>query len=346
MANLKQVAARAGVSTATVSNVLAGVARVSERTRQRVLTVARELDYHPDLIAQSLRKRTTRTLGMVIPDIANPFFPQLVRGAEDAAWENQYLVITFNTDEQAQRERVAVSLMRSRQVDGLLVVAGPHPEGNKEILNAIQSGISTVLLDRNLSGAAADAVLVDNRAAARRGVEEILRTGSRRVAFIRGPETLENARERLLGFEEGMRKAGVAVDASLILPGDYHRQAGYERTLHLLRMATPPEAIFAANGMMAAGVLDALAEFPFARTRSIVIGHFDDLPASSHLPWTVVTVSQPAYEIGFQGTRLLLDRIAGRADARRVEVRLHATVKVRKAGAAVAQVFATLPGEA
>ncbi|MGH9664626.1 MAG: LacI family DNA-binding transcriptional regulator, partial [Bryobacteraceae bacterium] len=203
MANLKQVAARAGVSTATVSNVLAGVARVSERTRQRVLAAALDLDYHPDLIAQSLRKRTTRTFGMVIPDIANPFFPQLVRGAEDAAWENQYLVITFNTDEQAQRERVAVSLMRSRQVDGLLVVAGPHPDGNKEILNAAASGIPTVLLDRNLPGSPVDAVLVDNRAAARRGVEEILRTGSRRVAFIRGPETLENAGERLLGFEDG-----------------------------------------------------------------------------------------------------------------------------------------------
>src|SRR5690242_16872372 len=112
MANLKQVAERAGVSTATVSNVLAGIARVSERTRQRVLAAVRELDYHPDLIAQSLRTRSTKTLGMIIPDIANPFFPQLVRGAEDAAWEERYLVITFNTDEQRERERSALALMR------------------------------------------------------------------------------------------------------------------------------------------------------------------------------------------------------------------------------------------
>ena len=309
-----------------------------------MLAAARDLDYHPDLIAQSLRKRTTRTFGMVIPDIANPFFPQLVRGAEDAAWESQYLVITFNTDEQAQRERVAISLMRSRQVDGLLVIAGPHASGNKEILNAAQSGIPTVLLDRNLPGSPADAVLVDNRSAARLGVEEILRAGSRRVAFISGPEAVENARERLLGFEDGMKKAGIPVDPPLILHGDYHRKAGFERALDLLRLASPPDAIFAANGMMAAGVIDALAEFPFARTRHIVIGHFDDFPTARPLPWTVVTVSQPAYEIGFQGARVLLDRVTGRAGTRRVEVRLQATVRIRKPEAAIAQVFAALPG--
>src|SRR6185437_14795160 len=101
----------------------------------------------------------------------------------------------------------------------------------------------------------------------------------------------------------------VPVDSSLVLPGDYHRQAGYDRTLDLVRLASPPDAIFAANGMMAAGVFDALSEFPFARTRHVVIGHFDDFPTAPPLPWTVVTVSQPAYEIGFQGARVLLDRV-------------------------------------
>lgn len=337
MANLKQVAERAGVSTATVSKVLAGIARVSDATRKRVLATARELDYHPDLIAQSLRKRSTRTVGMVIPDITNPFFPQLVRGAEDAAWEDKYLVITFNTDEQPERERVAISLMRSRRVDGLLIIAGPHPESRQGVLNAVESGMPTVVLDRTLPGALLDSVLVDNRSATRRGVEEVLRAGCRRIAFLCGPPSLENAKERRIGYEDAVKRAGIPLDPALIVPGDYHRDSGYWQTLRLLKLARPPDAIFAANGMMAIGVLDALAEFPAAETRDFVIGHFDDLVAAPRLPWTIVTVSQPGYEIGFQGARLLLERIAGRGDSRRVEVRLHATIKVRRPAAPLPQ---------
>ncbi|HTM48742.1 MAG TPA: LacI family DNA-binding transcriptional regulator [Bryobacteraceae bacterium] len=330
MANLKQVAERAGVSTATVSNVLAGIARVSERTRQRVLAAVRELDYHPDLIAQSLRTRSTKTLGMIIPDIANPFFPQLVRGAEDAAWEERYLVITFNTDEQRERERSALALMRSRRVDGLLVIVSPLEDGRNEILQAAKSGMPIVALDRKLEGAGMDLVLVDNRMAARRAVEEMMRSGGRRIAFIGGPESLENARERRQGYEDALRKAGVGIDPDLIAPGDYHRDSGYRQTERLLALPAPPDAIFAANGMMAIGVMDALSELPLTRTRQLVIGHFDDLASAPPAPWSTVTVSQPAYELGFQGAKLLLDRIAGRGDRQRVEIRLQATVKVRR----------------
>lgn len=337
MANLKQVAERAGVSTATVSNVLAGIARVSERTRQRVLAAVRELDYHPNLIAQSLRKKSTRTLGMIIPDIVNPFFPQLVRGAEDAAWEEQFLVLTFNTDEQPDRERMAVSLMRSRRVDGLLVIPGTHPEGKKQILDAVESGIPVVVLDRRIAGAALDSVLVDNRSAARRGVEAMLREGCRRIAFIQGPESLENARERRKGYEDGLRKAGLPVESSLMGPGDYHRDSGRRQAQALLRVSPPPDGIFAANGMMAVGAVESLSEIPLAETRRLVIAHFDDLAVTMPSPWTIVTVSQPAYEMGFQGARLLVDRIAGRGEERRVEVRLQAAVRVRPQESAVCQ---------
>jgi DNA-binding LacI/PurR family transcriptional regulator len=348
MANLKQVAERAGVSTATVSNVLAGIARVSERTRQRVMRAVEELDYHPDLIAQSLRKKSTRTLGMIIPDIVNPFFPQLIRGAEDAAWEEEFLVLTFNTDEQPDRERRAVTLMRSRRVDGILVIAGPHGDGKKEILDAARAGIPVVVLDRRLPGAPFDSVLVDNRLAARRCVEEILRLGCRRIAFIEGPQSLENARERRLGYEDGLRKAGLAVDPTLIVPGDYHRDSGFRQAGALLAREDPPDSIFAANGMMAVGVVEALGQLPAQRTANLVIAHFDDLAVTMPSPWTIVTLSQPAYEMGFQGARLLVDRIAGRGDPRRVEIRLQATLRVRQKGLALYPVAPTvedaLPG--
>ncbi len=327
--NLKQVAQRAGVSTATVSNVLAGIARVSERTRQRVLAAVRELDYQPDLIAQSLRTRSTRTLGMLIPDITNPFFPQLLRGAEDAAWEDKFVVLTFNTDEQIERERAAIALMRARRIDGLLVIAGPHPESKVEIIKAAKSGVPTVALDRKLDNAPVDNVVVDNRAAARKGVEEMLRQGCRRVAFIGGPESLANARARRMGYEDALKKAGLTPDPALSLAGDYHRDSGYRQGYALLRMSNPPDGIFAANGTMAIGVLEALTELWSARAGEMVVGHFDDMLLTPPAPWTLVTVSQPVYEIGYQGARLLLDRLHGRAEAAHIEIRLHATVRVR-----------------
>jgi LacI family transcriptional regulator len=327
--NLKDVAARAGVSTATVSNVLTGIARVGEQTRERVLAAVRELDYHPDLIAQSLRKRSTRTLGMMIPDIANPFFPQLVRGAGDAAWDQKYSLIIFNTDEQIEREHVAMSVLRARRVDGLLVIAGPHPESRNEIERATLSGIPTVILDRKLDTCAMDCVLVDNRSAARRGVEEMIRAGCRRIAFISGPASVSNARERRQGYEDALVKSNLALHDALIRPGDYHRDSGYQQGKILMSAPLPPDGIFAANAMMAIGVLDALMEFPLGSADNVVIGHFDDLPITPPSPWTIVTVSQSGYEMGYQGARLLLDRISGNGGPERVEIRLQAPIRVR-----------------
>jgi LacI family transcriptional regulator len=342
VSNLKQVAERAGVSTATVSNVLAGTARVSEATRARVLRAVSELDYHPDLIAQSLRKRNSRTLGMIIPDIANPFFPQIVRGAEDAAWEEGFLLLTLNTDEKAQREQLAISAMRARRVDGLLVIAGPHADSESTIQSAAQKGLPLVTLDRQLKAGAFDCVLLDNRPAVREGVTAMMRAGCRRIGYIGGPDVFLNARERLKGYIDGLTRAGIEFDSSLVLAGDYHRECGYRHALALLSLPSPPDGIFAANGMMALGIFDALMRFPLQSTQNIVIGHLDDLPFTPLPPWTVIAVSQPTYEIGYRGAQLLLSRIRGEGGPGQKEIRLSSTIQLREKPANAFQAFAGL----
>lgn len=345
MANLKQVAERVGVSTATVSNVLAGTARVSEATRARVLRAVSEMDYHPNLIAQSLRKRNSRTLGMIIPDIANPFFPQIVRGAEDAAWEEGFLLLTFNTDEKPQREQLAISALRARRVDGLLVIAGPHTASELAIESAAKTGLPVVALDRQLKSGAFDCVLLDNRPAVREGVTAMIRAGCRRIGYIGGPEVFLNARERRKGYMDALVRSGADVDSSLVLTGDYHRESGYRQAMTLLSRSSPPDGVFAANGMMALGIFDALIQFPLQSTHHMVIGHVDDLPFTPSLPWTVIAVSQPTYEIGYRGTQLLLSRVRGEAGPGQKEIRLSSTVQVREKPTNGFQSFAGLAAE-
>jgi LacI family transcriptional regulator len=280
---------------------------------------------------------------MIIPDIANPFFPQIVRGAEDAAWEEGFLLLTFNTDEKAKREQLAISAMRARRVDGLLVIAGPHPESESAIEGAARAGIPIVTLDRQLKSGAFDCVLLDSRPAVREAVTAMIRTGCRRIGYIGGPNVLLNARERLKGYMDALARAGNEVDSSLVLEGDYHRESGYRHTTTLLSLPSPPDGIFAANGMMALGIFDALMNSRVRSVPEMVIGHVDDLPFTLLPPWTVITCSQPTYEIGYQGAQLLLSRIRAEAGPGQKEIRLSSTIQCREKPANAFQAFTGLP---
>jgi LacI family transcriptional regulator len=243
---------------------------------------------------------------------------------------------TFNTDEKAHAS--SRNLNHARRADGLLVIAGPPRKRNCGPER--REGRLPLVTDRQLNLRRSTA-LPDSRPAVREGVTAMIRAGRRRTAASQ-VRRISQRYERRKGYMDALARAGIEVDSSLMLAGDYHRESGYRHAMTLLTLPSPPDGIFAANGMMALGIFDALMRLPLQNTQHMVIGHLDDLPFTPLPPWTVITVSQPTYEIGYQGTQLLLSRIRGEAGAGQKEIRLSSTIQTREKPANAFETFAGL----
>jgi LacI family transcriptional regulator len=329
MSTIVEVAKRARVSVGTVSNVIRGNPQVGRDLRERVEATILELDYHPNEIARSLKVNQTKMLGMVLPDITNPFFPEIIRGAEDKAFERGYLLVTANTDEQIERERRVVSALRSRRVDGLLLACAPGGH-SKHIRGLMDSGISVVCLDRVPVGVKVDVVLLDNVRGSQDCVRHLIRVGYRSVAIITGPLEIQNARERLRGYENALREEGIKVSRDLILQGDFRRESGYLLAKELLLRRSRPSAIFVCNGVMTLGVLEALEEVGVRCPQDIAVATFDDLAVDRSFHPRLTVVAQPGYEIGARGATLLMDRVEGKMTGKPETIRMPPTLIVRE----------------
>jgi LacI family transcriptional regulator len=331
MPTIKEVARRAKVSVGTVSNVVSASAPVSHNLRERVLKAIRELDYQPNHVARSLKVRQTHMLGMVISDITNPFFPQLVRGAEDAALRHNYLLVTFNTDDHLEREKQILTVLRTRRVDGILLVVSPNSSDLTHIRNTIAAGIPIVCLDRVPPGLPLDSVSTDNVRGAEMCVRHLLSLGHTRIGIITGVLELQTASDRLKGYENAVRESGLPIDRDLIREGDFRMEAGYRLGKGLLLSARPPSALFATNAMMGLGVVKATEELGLRCPEDVAIAMFDDLPLAEALRPHLTAVAQPAYAIGFQGTELLIERIEGKGAGKQpVSIHLEPELRVRE----------------
>jgi LacI family transcriptional regulator len=330
MATIKEVAGRARVSVGTVSNVIGGVVAVRGNLKERVVKAMEELDYHPDHNARSLKTRQTKMLGMVISDITNPFFPQLVRGAEDVAVENGYLLVTFNTDDKLEREKQVLSMLRSRRVDGLLLVTAPNGGNVDHIKSALAADIPIVCLDRIPRGLPVDSITVDNLNGAEICVRHLLQLGHTRIATIAGSSDLQTARERLKGYENALRGKGLPVDPVLVREGNFRIDSGYRLGKELCLLSEPPTAIFVANGMMALGVLKAFRELGLECPGDMALAAFDGFPNTEGFRPEITFVSQPSYEMGSKGAQLLIQRIGGQLPARRTHIRLDPELNARE----------------
>ncbi len=327
MATIKEVARRARVSVGTVSNVMSGTVPVSVKLRERVEAVIRDLDYHPNHVARSLKIRQTMMLGIVISDLTNPFFPLVVRGAEDAAWKSRYMLLTFNCDDQVERERQVLTALRTRRVDGILLVAASTEGDLTHIRAATAAGIPIVCLDRTLKGLQLDSVTVDNRLGARECVEHLIVGGHRRIGIITGPLELQIARERLDGYRDALANARIPVDPALIADGHFRAEAGFEAAREILKQR--PTAVFSSNAMMALGLLRAIGEAGLRCPEDVAVATFDDPVFSESLRPRLSSVAQPAYELGYKGAELLMRRIAD-PGARRTRIVLKTELRIRE----------------
>jgi DNA-binding LacI/PurR family transcriptional regulator len=332
MPSIKKVAEIAGVSVGTVSHVITGSVKVSDPLRLKVQDAIRKLNYHPNHVARSLKTSKTRTLGIIVPDMTVSFYPQVIRGAEMAARQMGYSLIAVNSDEDGERQKELLSLLRSQRVEGILLVVAAAPTPINQLSLILDASIPMVCLDRIPDRIPVDSVSVEDEEAAEMGVTHLIEMGARSIAVVTGPPALKNERRRLQGYKQALQKAGIPVDESLIWrgslrPGDVAEvcRQGFAG------LSTQPDAIFCTNGPTALGVLRALRDRGMAIPRDIAFATFDELTVDDLFSPSITTVVQPAYDIGFKAAQILLDRIEGKAESDKpITIRLPAILKVRE----------------
>jgi LacI family transcriptional regulator len=331
MPTLHDVARAAGVSIATVSATINGTAFVSSSLQERVRRAIAEVGYHPDAIARSLKTRTTKTLGLIISDISNPFFTALVRGLEDVANAHGYTLILCNTDERVEKEQAYLQLLRSRRVDGLIMapVGGARDYAD---LPAMITG-PVVFIDRRVP-APADVVVVDNVRGAAEVTRYLLELGHRRIGVIAGLPRISTSEERLGGYRQALAEVGMQPDPGLLKVGYSRLEGGHEAALDLLALSVRPTAVFATNNLMAIGLMRAVAERGLRCPADISVACFDDFEWASVFHPRLTTVAQPTYEMGKRAAELVLARLAGDRMEGRQEIILGPRLIVRDSCAA------------
>lgn len=309
MASIRDVAELANVSTATVSHVLNGTRYVSPKLTERVQTAMVELDYRPDAVAQSLRRRKTLTLGLLLPSVEIPFFASVVYSIERSASDHDYNIILCNSDWQMPTELAHLRDLLARRVDGLICIsAGMSPT---EIAPVIEGGTPVVMFERQMPGIGLDAVGIDNELGAYEATRHLLELGYRRIGIIQGMAISSVSDERLCGYRQALDDAGVSFDDSLLFRGDYLPETGRVATEHFLSLPKRPSAIFAFNDLMALGVLHALNKHQLDVPKDVAVVGFDDIALSRHTSPGLTTVRQPLMQMGRRAVELLLQRIEG-----------------------------------
>jgi LacI family transcriptional regulator len=305
---IKKVAESAGVSIATVSRAFADPQAVSDELRVRVLEAARLLSYRPSRAARTLRVGTSQAVGVIIPDLQNPFFTDVVRGIGSVLQPAGYTLLLSNADEDASRERDILETFRAEGVAGIIFV--PINAARDTYRQLLAPPVHTVAVDRLPSGLRVDLVTVDNVEGTRVGVAHLIALGHRDVALLGGPLKHSTATERDLGYQQALRAAGLPVRSDLIYHGDFREGGGYDGIKLLIALARRPTAVFVANNLMTLGALRALHEVGLRIPDDVALVGFDDMPWATSLNPPLTAVSQPAQEIGSSAAELLLDRIA------------------------------------
>jgi LacI family transcriptional regulator len=261
------------------------------------------------VIARSLRTRETQTVGVVVSDITNPFFTNIVRAIEDEVLKQGYNIILCDTDEKPEREQVYLRLLMGRRVDGLIVAPS---SGNADLLQlAIESGYPTVLLDRSIPGLDADVVLSDNEGGAFDAVSYLVGIGHRRIGIIAGRLEVSTGADRMAGYVRAIKAHGIPVDESLIEVAQFKREIAYEKTREMLARPEPPTALFVCNNAMTAGAMAAVKAAGKKVPKDISVVGFDDSEWAALMDPPLTVVAQPIVELGTRAAQLLMRRISG-----------------------------------
>ncbi|MGO4620698.1 LacI family DNA-binding transcriptional regulator [Ensifer sp. 2YAB10] len=303
---IKDIAERAGVSVATVSRALSGSSLVTDETRKRIHALARELNYRPNVSARNLRTRRSMSVLLVVRDVGNPFYLEILKGVEATAREAGYAVLMGNTENDPDREVEYFNMLRDGHADGMILMTGklPPPQPGE---SADLSHLPVVIALEMIEGSGFPHVQIDNVAAAEAAVEHLVALGHRRIAHIAGPLPEVMALHRRDGYRAAMKAAGLAIPEGYEVRGDYLLESGEARAADLFALPEPPTAIFAANDEMAYGAIHALRRLGRDVPGDVSVVGFDDLYLSKAFYPPLTTVSQPRADIGRTAMSQLLN---------------------------------------
>ena len=308
MSTIKHVAARAGVSFTTVSHVLNGTRRVSDSARERVERAIAEMGYAPSAVARALKMSETCILGVLVPNITNPFFAELTRGIEDCCRRTDYSVFLCNSDDDPVRQLRYLQTLLERRVDGLLLAAAAG-EASALAKRLAAARVPTVVVDRSIPGLVADLVRVDHQGGAQTAVEHLLSLGHRAIGCLSGPAEFAVSCARVAGWRDAMTQAGIALDPGWLMEGDFSAAAGHGLTRRLLARGDVT-AIFASNDLLAIGALRAAAELGIAVPSALSVVGFDGIDLGAYAYPALTTVGHPIRAMGEAAAAVLLERIA------------------------------------
>jgi LacI family transcriptional regulator len=328
--NIRELAAILNLSVTTVSRVLNGKAdvyRISPVTSKRVMDVAREMNYFPNKIARGLKLERTDTLGLIIPDVANPFFASIAKTIELEARKNGYSLILCDSLDDIDTETELLQLLAGRKVDGIIIA--PVGLGKSHIVNIQQAGIPLVVVDRYFPGSNIPYITSDNYKGAFKAVEHIILNGHKRIACIQGIRGISANTERVKGYEDAHLKYNIPFDHGLIVGDDFGEENGYIQTRILLNRKNKPTAIFALSNLISLGIIRALSETGLSIPDDISLVSFDEQPYSAFLASPMTTIEQRREEIGRMSVSVLLEIINNNGAQHDVNIMLEPRLIIR-----------------
>ena len=328
MANIRDVAKRAGVATQTVSRCINNSGYCSPKTRKRVEAAITELGFVPNRLASGLRSKRTNTLALVLTDITNPYFTTIARSVEDIASDAGYTVVFCNTDESISEEQMYIQMLLEKRVDGILLVPAQSTPNSVTLIQ--KHNIPVVVLDRRVPDVKTDLVLCDSEDGAYQLTQLLLSLGHREIAMLNCPICISTGQDRLNGYRKALLEAGIPESAWQEYQGSFTQESGYEMTRKAFANTPKPTALFAANNFIAYGALKALREMGVRMPEDVAMVGFDDLPpALVAFPFLTVAV-QPAYEMGQKAVEILLNRLSSTSSGCCEEVILPIEIVIRQ----------------
>jgi DNA-binding LacI/PurR family transcriptional regulator len=304
---IKDIAKEAGVSVATVSRALKESGYVKEETKAKILEVCKRLGY--SLEVKGSKQRYTKVIGLIVTDVTNPFFTQVVRGIEDTLSSIGYSLILCNSDENIEKEKEYFKVLEGKKVDGIILT--PAGGSHKHIFKYLKKNIPIVLLDRLIEEVKLDAVIIDNIYGAYEGVKHLIEQGYRNIGAIIGPLSVMTSKERLEGYKKALKEAGLPIKEDFIENGEYTQEGGYKAAKKLL-LKENIDALFIANNVMTMGALLAISELNINIPNDLGVVGFDEIDLAPILKCPLTTISQPTYLIGVNAAQLLLRRFQGK----------------------------------
>ncbi len=308
-ATITDIAKKLGISASTVSRALSDHPDIKEETKKRVKKLAKEFNYKPNPIAQSLKNNRTTIIGVIVPEIQHDFFASAISGIEEVAYHAGYTIIVCQSNENFEREVVNTNVLIQQRVAGIVASISQTTKNSDHFKSAIARGIPLVFFDRACEDVAASKVIIDDSNSAFNAVNYLIKKGYKKIAHLAGPKALEICKRRLAGYNNALNKAHITIDKDLICYGGLHETDGYNSMDSLIKKKIIPDAVFAVNDPVAIGAFQRIKEAGLKIPGDIGIVGFSNNKITTLVDPTLTTIDQPSFEMGKKAAEILIELI-------------------------------------